>query len=161
MEKGIRIWYSISLSLSCLLRRQFHQRFTSSFYTRRSQKRQKDSQVKQLFALSGSVCVKAVHKHVDEIHPRVRLKAGGHKEQGENFDLLNKMTKVPFCRYFVVLFFPYCDVAFCQFFVSLQIIYSAFVLQFSQKKSPIKDKKLLTNKIRTEQKWVNCNLSFN
>jgi len=29
----------------------------------------------------------------------------GAKEQGENFDLLNKMRKVPFCRYFV-LYFP-------------------------------------------------------
>ena len=34
---------------------QFHQRSTSSFYARRSQKRQKDSQVKLLFALSGSL----------------------------------------------------------------------------------------------------------
>ena len=30
---------------------------------------QKDNQLKQLFALSGSACVKAVHKHVDEIDP--------------------------------------------------------------------------------------------
>ena len=29
----------------------------------------KDSQVKQLCALSGSVCVKAAHKYVDEIDP--------------------------------------------------------------------------------------------
>ena len=48
---------------------QFHECFTSSFYTHRSQKRQKDSQVKQLFALSGSACVKAARKHVDEIDP--------------------------------------------------------------------------------------------
>ena len=34
-------------------------------------KAQKDSQVKQLFALFGSACVKAVSKHVDEIDPRV------------------------------------------------------------------------------------------
>ena len=33
---------------------------------RRSQKRQKDSQVKQLFALSEYVRVKAALKHVDE-----------------------------------------------------------------------------------------------
>ena len=30
----------------------------------------KDSQVKQLFALLGSVCIKAVHKHIDEIDTR-------------------------------------------------------------------------------------------
>ena len=35
----------------------------------RSQKRQKDSQLKQLFALLGSAAVKAVYKHVDEIDP--------------------------------------------------------------------------------------------
>ena len=49
---------------------QFHHYFTSSFYTSRSQKRKKDSQVKQLFALSGSVRVKAAHKHADEIDPK-------------------------------------------------------------------------------------------
>ena len=48
---------------------RFHQHFRSSFYTRRSQKLKKDSQVKQLFALSGSAGVKAVHEHVDEIDP--------------------------------------------------------------------------------------------
>ena len=42
----------------------------SSFYTRRSQKRQKDSQVKQLFAILGSAWVKAARKHVDKIDPR-------------------------------------------------------------------------------------------
>ena len=40
-----------------------------SFYARRSQKLKKDSQLKQLFALSGSVGVKA-NIHVDEIDPR-------------------------------------------------------------------------------------------
>ena len=39
---------------------QFHQHFNE----------QKDSQVKQLFVLSGSALVKAVHLHVDEIDPR-------------------------------------------------------------------------------------------
>ena len=47
---------------------QFHQLFTSSFYTRRSQKH-KNSQVKQLFALSGSALVKAACNHVGEIDP--------------------------------------------------------------------------------------------
>ena len=36
---------------------------------RRSQKRKKDSHVKQLFALLGSACVKAASKNVDEIDP--------------------------------------------------------------------------------------------
>ena len=49
---------------------QFQQHFTSSFYSRRSQKRKKDSQVKQLLALLGSARVKAAHIHVDEIDPR-------------------------------------------------------------------------------------------
>ena len=48
---------------------QFHQYSTSSFYARRSQKRKKDSQLKLLLALSGSLSVKAVSKHVDEIDP--------------------------------------------------------------------------------------------
>ena len=56
-------------SLNSSIRGQFHQHFTSSFYTCRSQKRQRDSQVKQLFALLGSVSVKAAHKHVDEVDP--------------------------------------------------------------------------------------------
>jgi len=33
----------------------------------------KDSQVKQLFALSGSASVKAGHKHVDEIESRIQI----------------------------------------------------------------------------------------
>ena len=41
---------------------QFHQYFTSSFYARRSKKPKKDSQVKQLFALSGSACVLTPNK---------------------------------------------------------------------------------------------------
>ena len=44
---------------------QFHQRF----YVRRSQKRKKESQLKQLFALSGSACLKALRKHIGEIDP--------------------------------------------------------------------------------------------
>ena len=50
-------------------RGQFHLHFTFSFYVPRSQKPQKDGQLKQLFALLGSAGVKAVHKHVDEIDP--------------------------------------------------------------------------------------------
>ena len=48
---------------------QFHQHFTQSFYAHKSQKHNKDSQLKQLFALSGTVRVKAAGKHVDEIDP--------------------------------------------------------------------------------------------
>jgi len=36
-------------------------------------KAQKDSQVKQLFALSGSAGVKAARKHVDEIDPWLQV----------------------------------------------------------------------------------------
>ena len=42
-----------------------------SFYACRSQKRKKDSQLKQLFAILGSAHLKAEHKHVDDIDPRV------------------------------------------------------------------------------------------
>ena len=38
-----------------------------SFYAQRSQTRKKDSQLKQLFALLGSMGVKVAHAHVDEI----------------------------------------------------------------------------------------------
>ena len=38
---------------------QFHQHFTSSFYMCRAQKHRKDGQLKQLFALSGSACIKS------------------------------------------------------------------------------------------------------
>ena len=44
-------------------RGQFHHHFTSSFYARISQKRKKDSHIKQLFALLRPA-------HVDEIDPR-------------------------------------------------------------------------------------------
>ena len=48
---------------------QFHQHFMRSFYACRSKKHQKDSQVKQLFAILGSACIKAARKHIDEIDP--------------------------------------------------------------------------------------------
>ena len=41
----------------------------SSFYEHRSQKRKKDSQIKQLFALLRPACVKAASKYIDEIDP--------------------------------------------------------------------------------------------
>ena len=40
-------------------RGQFHQRFTSNFFAHSSQKRKKDHQIKQLFALLGYARVKA------------------------------------------------------------------------------------------------------
>ena len=46
---------------------KFHQHFTCSFYVHRSQKCKKDNQLKQLFALLGSVHVKAERKQVDEM----------------------------------------------------------------------------------------------
>ena len=51
-------------------RGQFHQHFTRSFYARRSSKAQKDSLIKQLFALSGSVSVKDACKQIDERDPK-------------------------------------------------------------------------------------------
>ena len=45
-----------------------------SFYMRRSQKCKKDSQLKQLFALLGSACIKAACKHVGEIETRSGVK---------------------------------------------------------------------------------------
>jgi len=53
-----------------IIRYQFHQRSTYSFYTRGAQKRKKDSQVISLFMLSGSASVKAECKYVVEIEPR-------------------------------------------------------------------------------------------
>ena len=53
---------------------QFYQHFKSSFYAYRSQKRQKDCQVKQIFALSGSAWVKAARKHVGEIDQELQTK---------------------------------------------------------------------------------------
>ena len=50
---------------------RFDQHFMCSFYANRSQKSKKDSQVKQLFMLSGSAHVKAALRHVDEIGPRL------------------------------------------------------------------------------------------
>ena len=44
---------------------QIQQHFLSSFYPKSEKK---TSQVKQLFALLGSACMKAVRKHIDEIH---------------------------------------------------------------------------------------------
>ena len=84
LEKIIMLWVTISnilflrdcqnpnpaKTLSTLSRTQFHQHFTSSFYARGSQKRKKDSQIKQLFALLGPVCLNAARKHVGEIDPR-------------------------------------------------------------------------------------------
>ncbi len=43
-----------------------------SFYSRRSQKRKKDSQVVSLCMLSESLCIKAECKNVDEIDSRTR-----------------------------------------------------------------------------------------
>ena len=59
-----------SLNRIALDHDQFHQHCTHSFYTQRSQKRKKDSQLKQLFAHSGSAGIKSARKYIDEIDPR-------------------------------------------------------------------------------------------
>jgi len=48
---------------------QFHQHFPSSFYACRSQRCKKHWWLDCLFALLGSVGIKAAHKHVGEIDP--------------------------------------------------------------------------------------------
>jgi len=50
-------------------RGQFHQHFTSSFHTPRSQKRKKILATWLYFALLGYTSIKAAWKHVDEIYP--------------------------------------------------------------------------------------------
>ena len=55
---------------SLYIKGQFQQHFMSSSYPRRSQKRKKDSQLKELFVLLQSAGVKAVRKHFDEIDPK-------------------------------------------------------------------------------------------
>ena len=50
-------------------RGQFHQHSTSSFYARRSQKRNKDSQVKQLFVLLESSCIKDARRMLMKLNP--------------------------------------------------------------------------------------------
>ena len=50
---------------------QFQQHVYKQFLRSQIPKAQKDSQVKQPIVLSGPACVKAVHKHVDEIDPLV------------------------------------------------------------------------------------------
>ena len=60
--------------------------FMSSFDAHRSQKGKKDIQLKQLFALSGSACVKAARKHVNEIDPGRNFKI-------DSYELRNDWTK--------------------------------------------------------------------
>jgi hypothetical protein len=52
-------------------RSRFHQHFISIFYLRRSQKHKKHFDMPVLFQLLGSFRLKAVHKHVGEIDPRL------------------------------------------------------------------------------------------
>ena len=52
------------------IRGQFYQHFMCSFYMPRSQKRKKDSQLKQLYKFLESAGVKAAQEHVDEFDPR-------------------------------------------------------------------------------------------
>ena len=56
---------------------QFHQHFLQAAFTHADPySAKKDSQVKQLFVLSGSVGIKAARKHVDEIDPWLKPYAG-------------------------------------------------------------------------------------
>ncbi len=48
---------------------QYHQSSMSSFYTHRSQKRKKDSQVAGLFYIFGICACKSCSKNIDEIDP--------------------------------------------------------------------------------------------
>jgi len=57
----------MSMSKVLVTECQFHQRFTSSFYVRISQKSKNDSQVIGHFTLLESTSVKASRKHVVEI----------------------------------------------------------------------------------------------
>jgi len=55
---------------------QFHQRFTCSFYARRSRERKKDWQLDCLFlTLLGSACVKAVHRMLMKLSPGAKPKS--------------------------------------------------------------------------------------
>jgi len=70
------IWKSLFLlerysknQLSSFYYSQFHQRSTSSFYTRRSWKCKKDSQVVSLFALWGLRCAKAARRTLMMLTP--------------------------------------------------------------------------------------------
>ena len=66
--------------------------FTCSFYARRYQKHKKDSQLKQLFALSGSEDVEAVRKQVDEIDPRSSPVGKKHAIEDKRNDHQQKTT---------------------------------------------------------------------
>ena len=60
---------------SFLSQGQFHQRTRSSFYASRSQKHEKDSQVKQLFSAFGICSHKSCLQNVGEIDPNVNFRA--------------------------------------------------------------------------------------
>ena len=73
-------------------RSQFHQHFMHTFYARRSQKCKKESQVKQLFALTGSAHIKVARKHIGDIDPLMicNEKNGGYA--GSKVDFLKEET---------------------------------------------------------------------
>ena len=66
------IWLNSPFCYCCNSRGQFHQHFTSSICMRKSRKRKKDSQVKQLFAVLRSVCVKLRVNTLMKLTPAVK-----------------------------------------------------------------------------------------
>jgi len=74
-----------SISQSTTTLSQFHQRFTHSFYARRSQKCKKDWQLDCFFTLLGSARVKAVRRMLMKLSPCLLTE----EEARENFNAKN------------------------------------------------------------------------
>jgi hypothetical protein len=66
------------LNRGIVSRGQFHKRFTSSFYLLRFQKRINTVKLLVLFALLGSVRVKAAHKMLAKLTPGIKSAANSH-----------------------------------------------------------------------------------
>ena len=82
------------------IRGQFHQYAYAQLLHTQIPKAQKDSQVKQLFALMGSVCVKGVCKQIDEIYlRREEWKNGRRKYWKENERRKSNLLFFPPCKH--------------------------------------------------------------
>jgi hypothetical protein len=66
------------LNRGIVRRGQFHKRFTSTFYLLRSQKRINTVKLLVLFALLGSVHVKAAHKMLAKLTPGIKSAANSY-----------------------------------------------------------------------------------
>ena len=75
---------------------RFHQHFTSSFYTCRSQNRKKDCQVKQLYCAFGICASKSCSLNVGEIDPRSASLSSGWECNNE---VIWKITWIDFVFY--------------------------------------------------------------